>query len=129
MLLSVAGRKDARNSRSSPQGIMLPKKLRVPLQHFPRNSKTIARTKNLTMKSAANNLVYNRGGVVIGKSVGVAAQRNRLKRSVMGIFQSSRSFMDKTTSGKDFVIFVGSNAIKGGFSGLNEELRTYGKLF
>lgn len=81
------------------------------------------------MKSATNNLSYNRGGVVIGKSVGVAAQRNKLRRTIMDFLYSNGSFMKKIASGKDFVFLVGPNAIKSGFSELNKELETYGKLF
>lgn len=81
------------------------------------------------MKSAANNLSYNRGGVVIGKSAGVAAQRNRLRRVVMDFFQNNPGFIKKTNNSKDFVIFVGAKAMRGGFEDLNEELKTYGQLF
>jgi ribonuclease P protein component len=129
VLSNAAEQKDARSSPFNPQGIMLPKNLRVPLQSFPRNSKTAARTKNFAMKLATNNLSYNRGGVIIGKSVGGASQRNSLRRMVVTFFQSSPGFMKKTNNGRDFVVLVGSKVLDSKLDDLNKELKTYGQLF
>jgi ribonuclease P protein component len=129
MLLSAVEQKDVKSSQFNPQGIMLPKKSRVPIQSFPRNAKTIVRSKNFAMKFAANSLSYNRGGVIIGKSAGVAAQRNRLRRVIMELFQNNPNFSKKTAVGKDFIILVGTKASENNSDSLNKELETYGKLF
>ena len=81
------------------------------------------------MKSAINNLSYNRGGVIIGKSAGKAAQRNRLRRIVMEFFQKTPGFSKKTNINKDFVILVGAKAAENMPDMLSKELKTYGQLF
>lgn len=106
---------------------MLPKRLRVPLQSFPRNSKTVARTKNFTMKIAANNLQYDRGGVIVGKSSGGAAERNKIRRVIMDFFQKRLS--QENGTGKDFVILVGPKVSESKTSILRKELESYGELF
>ena len=80
------------------------------------------------MKFTANNLTYNRGGAIIGKSAGMAAQRNKLRRAIMGFFQNNSNFMEKATVGMDFVVLVGANAIKSGSDEINKELKTYGQF-
>jgi ribonuclease P protein component len=129
MSLNAVEQKDARSLLFDPQGIMLPKKLRVSIQSFPRNTKTVVKTKNFTMKFTTNNLSYNRGGVIVGKSVGGAVERNKLRRIVMDFFKNNPNFIKRTTTGKDFVILVGAKAIENKLDDLNEELKTYGQLF
>lgn len=80
------------------------------------------------MKSATNSLSYNRGGVVIGKSVGKAVKRNEIRRVVMDFFRNNGNFMKAGIDGKDFVIFVGAGTTIDKLD-ISKELKAYGRLF
>jgi ribonuclease P protein component len=79
------------------------------------------------MKSAANNLSYNRGGVIVGKSSGGATERNKIRRMIMNLFQNS--LPESKKEGKDFVILVGPNTKGSKVEVLKKELETYGNVF
>lgn len=108
---------------------MLPKKSRVPLQSFPRNAKIVARTKNFTLKLAANSQAYNRCGVIISKAGGKSTERNRLRRFIMDFFGSNKDFARKTIHGRDFVVLVNTKLENIKLEDIKRELTSNGKLF
>ncbi len=63
---------------------MFPKKLRVPINLFPKNSKTVFSDSCVLIKASPNNLPYSRLGVLLGKRVlKGSVSRNKLRRRVL----------------------------------------------
>lgn len=86
---------------------MLPKKLRVPIQKFPKNSKTLLRGNFIVVKFAKNNLGYDRIGVVVSKKAAKKpTQRNKIRREVFHLFQFSKN---RGSGGRDALIIVNSH--------------------
>ena len=65
---------------------MLAKKLRVPIQLFPKNAKVVFSDTNITVKSHKNGLKHNRLGVLANKHVSKnATRRNYLRRRFLNL--------------------------------------------
>ena len=109
---------------------MLPKNRRVPIKYFPKNSRVALRTKNFAAKVAPNNVSYNRVGVIIGRSMGSAVKRNKLRRVIMAFFGNQRGFWDNSPEkNKDIVIVVASGAASLTRTELKQELEKYVRIF
>lgn len=68
---------------------MLKKKFRLPVQHFPTKAKVVFNGSFITIKTAQNNLGYNRIGVIIRSGViKKATQRNNIKRFIFNFFKA-----------------------------------------
>ncbi len=66
---------------------MLAKKFRLPVNTFPLRARILYKGQHLAVKTSANNLPYNRIGIIITKkSAPKAAERNRLRRRVFDLF-------------------------------------------
>ena len=109
---------------------MLPKNRRVPIGHFPKNSRVALRTKHFFAKAVKNDLAYNRLGVITGRAVGSAVSRNRLRRMIMDFFRGNCGFWEKTKeNGHDVVIIIAPRTGETAKHELTEELKNYGRLF
>lgn len=70
---------------------MIPKKFKLPINEFPKNHQVLYRGDLFSIRSVANELAYNRLGVVFKSGAfKTAALRNRLRRTV---FDSLRGFV------------------------------------
>lgn len=89
---------------------MFSKKNRLPIHKFFGRNKTVFSGEYLVVKTAQNNLFYNRVGVLIGKkSAKKATKRNELKRSIFNFLKDESSILEKSDKkGKD-ILFVMSS--------------------
>jgi|SRR3989344_3724044 len=104
---------------------MLPKKLRVPVQSFPRNAKPVFSDGYVAIKSHVNNLTHDRLGVIAGRQVsGSAVQRNKLKRKVFN-FLGKQISLNHERSGKDLLIILKAPIIKLTSEEIKDNFRKY----
>ena len=104
---------------------MLAKKLRVPIQSFPKNAKVVFSDTNITIKSYKNAFKHNRLGVLVNKHVSKnATKRNFLRRKFFGLPLS------KTKSGgsNDLLIILKPPIIKLTTKELTDKLVKYDQL-
>ncbi len=107
---------------------MLPKKLRVPAQSFPRNAKFVFSDSYVAIKSHINNLTHDRLGVIIGRQVSSsAAQRNKLKRKVFN-FLGKQIHLNRVKEGKDLLIILKAPIIKLTNKEMKDSFRKYGRF-
>ncbi|GEM_PF-5846001 len=86
---------------------MLPQKLRLKTQSFPRGAKVVFKSNSITIKTNPNKLEHDRVGVVLSKgTVKLASKRNYLKRIVMD-FLGGQIKKERTSSGKDILAIIG----------------------
>jgi len=105
---------------------MLPKKLRVPIQGFPKNAKVVFSDVNITIKEAKNRLSNDRLAVLINKQVSKSStKRNFLKRKFLSFSQET---LLKKEIGKDLLIILKPPIIKLTNKELNQKLQNYGRL-
>jgi ribonuclease P protein component len=91
---------------------MIVKKLKLPINLFPKNAKTVFRNKYFILKSNPNNLFYDRLGVVISKRVlKSAAARNCLRRKIFDFFRSSYDFENPSNKNKKDLLIIINPAI------------------
>ena len=85
---------------------MIRKNLRLDVDNFPRGAKTAASTEYFSVKTAVNNLSFNRVGVLISTKVNPSAvKRNALKRIIMDYFRGMSDFT-KPGRGTDILIIL-----------------------
>ncbi len=90
---------------------MLPKRSRLPVNHFPQKTKTALRGRYLLIKTIPNSLSYNRAGVVVNRQVSPKpTKRNRLRRRVFNFLKASPSWSKATPHGQDILIILGPEA-------------------
>jgi len=86
---------------------MIARRNRVRVQFFPEKSRLISNDPFFSVRSAPNNLSFNRLGAVIGKRVfGSAVKRNGLKRKIFTVFALKPDFFKEGREGRDFVFFA-----------------------
>lgn len=84
---------------------MLAKKFRLPVASFPKNAKTLHKSKNFVIKSAPNNFSYDRIGIVLTKKTAAkATERNRLRRKIFIL--ARRSLIRTREGGRDLLIVI-----------------------
>lgn len=93
-----------RNTKTPPWKNMVSKKLKLPIDQFPKNHKVTFRGDFFSCRTAPNDKNHNRLGVNFkSKSFKTAVLRNRLKRAVFDFFRVYSSFFqdkqDKTGKG------------------------------
>jgi ribonuclease P protein component len=76
-------------------------------------------TKNFTIILRPNGLQFSRLGVTVGKKVGKAVERNRVKRCLREFF---RLHKHKLPAGHDMVIIAKKDAAKLAYHDMREEL-------
>ena len=77
---------------------MFSKKHRLPIQAFSNKNKTVFGGEYVVIKTAPNNLTYNRVGVLVGKkTIKNATKRNEAKRTVFNFLKNSGLFFDPTS--------------------------------
>jgi len=82
---------------------MLRKKLRLPINHFPKNGKVFFNGNLVTIKIVPNTLGYSRVGSIIGRGVvRRATQRNKIKRIIFNFFASEIDYL--LDSSKDILV-------------------------
>ncbi len=82
---------------------MLGKKLRLDVESFPRKAKTAADTEYFFIKTAENNLSFDRVGVLVTIKVSpLAVKRNSIKRAAMDCFKDKRQ--PERGKGRDVLI-------------------------
>lgn len=107
---------------------MLPKKLKTPVQDFPRGVKTIFNDSFVTIKAHENNLRYIRLGVLINKHISPSsAKRNYLRRQ---FFSCLAEIIKKQTTKKgiDLLIIVKTPIMALTREELKTSLKNYGEL-
>ncbi len=86
---------------------MIAKKYRLPVQLFPRQTKTVFREKELTVKATHNGLPYNRFGVIIARGdVKLSSRRNALKRAALNFLKTKKGLFERQSDGRDFLIIL-----------------------
>ncbi|HZX00845.1 MAG TPA: ribonuclease P protein component [Candidatus Paceibacterota bacterium] len=85
---------------------MLPKKLKAPVQSFPRGAKTVFNDRFVTVKAHENNLKHIRLGILINKHVSPSSvKRNYLRRQFFSCL--AEVIKNKTTKrGVDLLIIT-----------------------
>jgi len=109
---------------------MIAKKLKLPINLFPKNAKTVFRNKYFILKFNPGNFPYDRLGVVASKRVlKSAVARNCLKREIFDFFRANHDFMKpKNKNKKDLLIIINPAIIELTKSDLKkrlEELHEY----
>lgn len=110
---------------------MLPKKLRTPINLFPKNSKTVFSDNYITIKTNPNNLSYNRLGVILGKHIlKSSVLRNKLRRRIINslsqpLLSRESGFVKEF---KDLLIIVKAPMINLTKEELENLFQRYGKL-
>lgn len=107
---------------------MLPKKLKTPIQNFPRGSKTIFNDRFITIKAHENNLKLIRFGVLINKHISPSSvKRNFLRRKLFSCF--SEAVKNKTPKkGADLLIITKTPIMALTREELKTSLKNYGEL-
>lgn len=109
---------------------MLPKKYRLPIQGFTPKSTVLSRGKLLTIKTAPNNLGYNRFGVVISKGrIKLATQRNLTKRAILDFFKKTSRGVSLNVPTHDYLIIINPGRGKIEKREIIEELEKNGRNF
>ncbi len=97
---------------------MLAKKFRLPVNTFPLRARTLYKGQHLAVKTSANNLPYNRMGVIVTKKTAAGAvERNRLRRKIFDLFRGETRLRSAKTpadakalagksAGKDLLVLV-----------------------
>lgn len=87
---------------------MIAKKLKLPINLFPKNAKTVFRNKYFILKFNQGNFFYDRLGIVVSKRIlKSAAARNRLKRKIFDFFRANHDFTNpKNKIKKDLLIII-----------------------
>jgi|SRR3989338_5610327 len=107
---------------------MLPKKLRVPVQSFPRNAKPVFSDSCVAIKSHTNNLTHDRLGVIISRQVSSSAvQRNKLRRKVFN-FLGKQIRLNRAKEGRDLLIILKTPIIKLTSEEMKDSFRKYGRF-
>ena len=84
--MSLKGELRRAGGESLFDALMLKKKLRIPIQFFPKNAKVVFSDANITVKSHKNSLQHNRLGVLVNKHVAKnATKRNYLRRRFLSL--------------------------------------------
>jgi ribonuclease P protein component len=109
---------------------MLPKKLRVAVQLFPKQAKAVLTDDYVLIKEHPNGLNYHRLGVVIGRHILLrATDRNKLKRLIFDFLRPWLvSSSQNASQGKDLLIVLKAPIIKLDSQELKNKLREYGKF-
>jgi ribonuclease P protein component len=107
---------------------MLPKKLKVPVQNFPRGSKTIFNDRFITIKSHENNLKNIRFGVLINKHISSSSvKRNSLRRKFFScVSEVIKNKIPK--NGVDLLIITKTPIMALTREELKTSLKNYGEL-
>ncbi len=107
---------------------MLPKKLRTPVQFFPKQAKSIFSDSYIIIKSHPNNSIRNRLGVLVGRHVSKSAVcRNKLKRKVLNFFGKQINLAENT-KGKDLLIILKAPIINLTAKEVENKFKEYGKF-
>jgi len=107
---------------------MLSKKLRTPIQLFPRQAKPIFSDNYIVIKSHPNNINRNRLGVLVGRHVSKSAvYRNKLKRTVISSFENQIN-LSKNTKRKDLLIILKPPIINLTIKEIKTRFKEYGKF-
>jgi ribonuclease P protein component len=102
---------------------MLPKKLHLPIQNFPKSAKVVFSDTNITIKEAKNGLPNSRLGVLVSKQVSKSsAVRNSLRRKFLNF---PKSLLVNEKGGKDLLIILKPPIIKLTKEEINEEVQNY----
>ncbi len=107
---------------------MLPKKLKTPVQNFPRGAKTIFNDRFIAIKAHKNNLKFVRFGVLINKHISPSSvKRSYLRRKFFSCFsEATRNKIPK--SGVDLLIIVKTPIMALTREELTVSLKNYGEL-
>ncbi len=77
-------------------------------------------TDHFQIRITPNRLVYSRLGISVGKRVGTAVQRNRVKRRVREYFRLNKGFLLESS---DFVVIAKEGAADLKFCQISQELK------